>query len=58
MRKIFMIVGILVITFIVGTMVAKVARAYSWKHIMGGGLYGSTGVALKVDADGALYIRD
>ena len=58
MRKIFMIISILVITFLVGTMVARIARAYSWKHVIGGGLYNSTGVALKVDSAGQLYLCD
>lgn len=31
--------------------------AYDWGHAIIGGLYGTTGVPLKVDADGALYVN-
>lgn len=59
MKKILIAIAILIGTFLVGSIIAG---AYSWSHIIGGGLYSTTdpptGVALKVDADGILYLTD
>lgn len=55
MRRILIAIAIVVGTFLVATMIA---RAYSWTHIIGGGLSGTTGVALKVESDGTLYLTD
>ena len=56
MKRILIAIIIVIVTFLMG--VAITARAYSWKHAIGAGLYGSTGVPLKVNSSGILYIRD
>ena len=55
MKRILIAIAILVGTFLVG---ATIGRAYDWKHVIGAGLYGSTGVPLKVSSDGTLYLTD
>lgn len=56
MKRIFIAVVILIGTFLMGA--AITARAYSWKHSIGAGLSSGTGVPLRVESDGTLYIRD
>ena len=56
MKKLLIVIAILVCTFLMGA--AITAKAYSWKHIIGGGLYGTIGTALQVESDGTLYLTD
>ena len=58
MKKMIAIFLILIFTFLIAAVLTDMVGAYSWKSVLGGGLYGSTGVALKVESDGTLYIRD
>lgn len=55
MKRILIAIAILVCTFLAASMITS---AYSWSHIIGGGLSGTTGVPLKVDTDGMLYLID
>ncbi len=57
MKKFVTAIVILIATFLMAAIISDIAGAYSWKHIIGGGLSGTTGVPFKVDADGALYVR-
>lgn len=58
MKKLLIAIAILMGTFLAAAILTQIAGAYSWKHVLGGGLYGSTGVPFKVESDGTLYLTD
>lgn len=52
MKKIFIIAIVLVMV----VLIFAAARAASFKQVMGYGLSSSTGVALRVNSEGAVYL--
>lgn len=60
MKKIFLVVLILFSTFLAATIIVQKVKADALfnRHIIGGGLDGTTGVPLKVGSDGTLYLTN
>lgn len=55
MKKALLTLAILSAFLLTG---AIIVAAYSWDHIIAGGLSGTTGVALKVESNGTLYLTN